>query len=546
MASRIKSFNKEISSVITEAIGNIVQNYDVPAEFQKIIESKIVSALGNKTQASSGRSKKTGLLSIAQDGLNRGTKSRLEDTPALAQVQPLQELNNSKIKSLLQGLMGMGTLLRGSANITPAKPVTTPSQAATPLPTTSTTQTIQPVRVPGKKEEKDLIKDNEPQVVLIGGITNEGIGDLQKKLPVVLKDVLDELKKGIKDIKLPEVKMPPASTAASGGGLLGSLIDGGIVGTALDFFRRRKGTPAGNISRARKAKQLRAERATRKTAVSAPLRTAETPRPAIPKDGTQESKIARSARAKELRAERAALKTETGTTLKTAEGVATKEAGRVAAKGAGKTAAKGAGKALLKSGLKKIPGLGIIAGLGFGAQRALSGDWLGAAGEVASGAAGSIPGIGTAASVGIDTALAARDISKEMSSSEAPSDEIKEVVPPPVAPNETVQPFKESNQDLKPVDTSTPSTPPSTVTEAQSNPNKDILAKIAENTGSTNASIGALTQAIYKLAQSLGGKVGSPPIIVNGQQKQDVGPSASQVAAANNDPIRNIRSQFAV
>jgi len=60
--------------------------------------------------------------------------------------------------------------------------------------------------------------------------------------------------------------------------------------------------------------------------------------------------------------------------------------------------------------LKKIPGVGLIAGLGFGAQRLMSGDWKGALGEVASGAASTIPGIGTAASVAIDAGLAARDM----------------------------------------------------------------------------------------------------------------------------------------
>jgi hypothetical protein len=104
--------------------------------------------------------------------------------------------------------------------------------------------------------------------------------------------------------------------------------------------------------------------------------------------------------------------------------------------------------------------------------------------------------------------------------------------------------FKEGNQDLKPVGAPIPPTAPTAA--AESNPNKDILNKIAENTSNTNTSVGALIQAIYKLAQSMGGKTGAPPIIVNGQQKQDTGPSASQVAAANNDPIRNVRSQFAL
>ena len=87
-----------------------------------------------------------------------------------------------------------------------------------------------------------------------------------------------------------------------------------------------------------------------------------------------------------------------------------KAAGKAAAKKAGvKAGAKIAGKAVLKSALKKIPIVGAIAGLGFAASRAMTGDWAGAAMEAGSGLAGTIPGVGTAASVGIDAALAARD-----------------------------------------------------------------------------------------------------------------------------------------
>jgi hypothetical protein len=60
--------------------------------------------------------------------------------------------------------------------------------------------------------------------------------------------------------------------------------------------------------------------------------------------------------------------------------------------------------------LKKIPGVGLVAGGVFAAQRAMAGDWTGAGLELASGAAGTIPGVGTAASVGLDAALAARDM----------------------------------------------------------------------------------------------------------------------------------------
>ena len=78
-------------------------------------------------------------------------------------------------------------------------------------------------------------------------------------------------------------------------------------------------------------------------------------------------------------------------------------------KGAGKWIGKKVGKGALKGLLKKIPGVGLIAGLGFGASRLLQGDWKGALGEVASGAASLIPGAGTAVSTAIDAGLMARD-----------------------------------------------------------------------------------------------------------------------------------------
>lgn len=69
-----------------------------------------------------------------------------------------------------------------------------------------------------------------------------------------------------------------------------------------------------------------------------------------------------------------------------------------------------AGKAGAKSLIKKIPGIGLLAGLGFGVSRAMEGDFTGAGMEVASGIAGTVPGLGTAASLGLDAALLARDV----------------------------------------------------------------------------------------------------------------------------------------
>ena len=80
---------------------------------------------------------------------------------------------------------------------------------------------------------------------------------------------------------------------------------------------------------------------------------------------------------------------------------------------AAKTAGKGALKGVGKSVLKKVPFLGLGAGAAFGVQRMRKGDITGGLMEFASGGLSMIPGIGTAASIGIDAALMGRDVYKE-------------------------------------------------------------------------------------------------------------------------------------
>lgn len=100
-----------------------------------------------------------------------------------------------------------------------------------------------------------------------------------------------------------------------------------------------------------------------------------------------------------------------GVTKKAAAKAATKGIVKKAAgKASGKAVAKVAGKAAGKTVLKKIPGVGLIAGLAFAADRAMHGDFTGAAMEVASGAVSCVPGLGTAASVAIDVGLGAKDL----------------------------------------------------------------------------------------------------------------------------------------
>jgi len=67
-------------------------------------------------------------------------------------------------------------------------------------------------------------------------------------------------------------------------------------------------------------------------------------------------------------------------------------------------------KAGAKSLVKKLPLIGAIAGVAFGIQRALEGDFLGAGLEVTSGLLGMAPGIGSSVGLGIDGFLLARDL----------------------------------------------------------------------------------------------------------------------------------------
>ena len=87
---------------------------------------------------------------------------------------------------------------------------------------------------------------------------------------------------------------------------------------------------------------------------------------------------------------------------------------KVASKAASKAATKAATKAAGKGLLKKIPGVSTLAGLWFGAGRAMKGDWKGAGLEVLSGLLGNFAGLGTAASIGIDAYLLGKDIKRDL------------------------------------------------------------------------------------------------------------------------------------
>jgi hypothetical protein len=89
---------------------------------------------------------------------------------------------------------------------------------------------------------------------------------------------------------------------------------------------------------------------------------------------------------------------------------ALKSVGADTAKSAGTQAAKSVGKkAMLGTVAKAIPGLGILAGVGFGINALMKGDPVAAGLHVASGIVGTIPGLGTAASIGLTGAAVARE-----------------------------------------------------------------------------------------------------------------------------------------
>ena len=106
-----------------------------------------------------------------------------------------------------------------------------------------------------------------------------------------------------------------------------------------------------------------------------------------------------------------AVKAGTATASKTVGKNVAKNVGKTTTKTVGKSVAKTAGKSLLK----KIPGVGLLAGLYFAGEKLLEGDFAGAGLEVLSGAASTIPVVGTAASLAIDGGIAYRDMNKASS-----------------------------------------------------------------------------------------------------------------------------------
>ena len=109
-------------------------------------------------------------------------------------------------------------------------------------------------------------------------------------------------------------------------------------------------------------------------------------------------------------------KTVSGAAAQSAVKAGTATASKVTGKNVAKTAAKTGSKLAGKTLLKRIPILGSVVGLGFAIDRAIKGDYAGAAMEAGSAGLGLLdlvaPGLGTGLSLAADAGIAARDISR--------------------------------------------------------------------------------------------------------------------------------------
>jgi hypothetical protein len=253
--------------------------------------------------------------------------------------------------------------------------------------------------------------------------------------------------------------------------------------------------------------------------------------------------------------EKAAAKAAAKAVTKGTEKAVAKGTEKVITKGTEKAVAKTAAKTVGKSIIKKIPLVGLAAGGVFAAQRALQGDWSGAGLELASGAAGTVPGFGTAASIGLDAALAARDITAAQPSTSPPSPPLpvqSNTTPPQPAtalpPPE--QPTKYTPIQSPPQNTTPSFTQPEQTQSAPATPqDNNVLKQIANNTDKTNTQIATLAQSILKLASAISQNSSNkknftipPP----SPQPPPQLPPAAEIANNNVDPIRIVRSKFMV
>ena len=218
--------------------------------------------------------------------------------------------------------------------------------------------------------------------------------------------------------------------------------------------------------------------------------------------------------------------------------------GNFFSKGGAKTGAKIAGKTAFKSVLKKIPIIGAIAGLGFAASRLMKGDKTGAALEAVSGLAGTVPGVGTAASVGADVALAAHDMNAE-------------TPPTPETPTATATPKTESSGTINRNQTTTTNNAQTTTT----NNSQTTTLKPTSQTSNVTRGVSTVPSATLSNMQTVPGaitgahlmeinrtravqpqqnqQVVTPPPIINNVQNTAITPPADKIHIFNTENTFN-------
>jgi hypothetical protein len=236
-------------------------------------------------------------------------------------------------------------------------------------------------------KEKDLIADEEkPKVVLIGGITDEGYKDLARKLPDILKGIIDlkkldkkeEGKKGgsLLDLLPPGISKLLGGALMAGGGI--TLLLGGLA--ALITGLNTEGPFKGLLKILSKVGIMGGLKLLEKGALSL-IKNLKSFIGAPIKLFQSAYKALRGVFGKGVS------KTLTGVIAKT-PGLLTKMLGGLVK--------------FITPLLKRLPLVGTVISLSFAYTRFKSGDVVGGIIDVLSGIASIIPGVGTAISIGLD------------------------------------------------------------------------------------------------------------------------------------------------
>lgn len=444
-----------------------------------------------------------------------------------------------------------------------------------------------------QSQVEDLLKDE--QVVVLGGINEDGADDLTKIIKAIFEDLVPE-ERGVpveqKD-KSPLVTDKDANLfdAAADLGLAAMGLTGatGLLGKIFG----KKGIIRKPL-RDKKAAQLKAERAAARAAkTGAPISTTQTKTQVKPPTvGTPKAP----------------------TTSTTTQGSA-----KVAQAAGTKTATKSLGRSIAK----RVPVLGTLLTAAFlaselqetaeleeageisedEAKKQKAGAWGGAGGGLAGAAGGAaagaalgtliLPGVGTViggilggVAGGVGGEMLGRAGGESLASEPESSEQLAQTIKDETLKEETKTKQTTDKKDKKPelskdiakqkvgeitnettkvlspeiakvAETATPLSPtttkasspvPGSVNETHitnNTPDKKLLTDIANNTEKTNKSISSLGDAVFQLARIFDSKQASGnSILINNNGQVQEYTSTAQMAANNVDSIRGVRQQF--